>query len=290
MTGEDRARATAAAGREPETLEVPAATAWPLVLAFGVTLILAGLVTHVSVSAVGLGLALAAAIGWWRQVLPVERVEHVTMRPAGERAKPLVPSRATVERLRAGEGGHRVRVPVEVQPLSAGIKGGIVGGVAMAAVALAYGLMFQGSLWYPINLLSAVAMPSMAQADVAALRAFSGSALVVGVLAHGLISMLAGLLYAVILPMLPRRHMLWGGVVAPLFWTGLLWALLGVINPVLHARVDWGWFIASQIAFGLATGFVVSRAQPIKTMQTWPLVARAGVQASGMSPDPKDQG
>jgi spore maturation protein SpmA len=60
---------------------------------------------------------------------------------------------------------------------------------------------------------------------------------------------------------------------------------LGAINPALNARVDWVWFIASQIAFGLATGFVVSRAHPVATMQTWPLAARAGVQATGMGRD-----
>jgi len=68
--------------------------------------------------------------------------------------------------------------------------------------------------------------------------------------------------------MLPRRHMLWGGLIGPLLWTGLLWGLLGVINPVLKARVDWGWFIASQIAFGLAAGYVVSRTHPVATPQT----------------------
>jgi hypothetical protein len=167
-----------------------------------------------------------------------------------------------------GEGGHRLRIPVEVPPISAGLTGGIAGGVAMAVVALGYGLIGQGSLWYPVNLLAAVAMPGMAQASPAELRAWSGGALVIGIVAHALISVLVGLLYAVILPMLPRRHMLWGGVVAPLLWTGLLSALLGVINPALRARVDWNWFVASQIAFGLAAGFVVSRAQPVATAQT----------------------
>ena len=140
----------------------------------------------------------------------------------------------------------------------------------MAVVALLYGLLFERSIWYPINLLSAAAMSSMAQADTATLRAFSGAALLIGIVAHGAISVFAGLLYAVILPMLPGRHMLWGGLIAPLLWTGFLWGLLGVINPALNARVDWAWFIASQIAFGLATGFVVSRAQPVPTAQTGP--------------------
>ncbi len=74
-----------------------------------------------------------------------------------------MPSTIAVGRLRLGEGGHRMRLPVEVQPLSAGVVGGLVGGVAMAVVALAYGLIAQGSLWYPVNLLSAAAMPAMAQ-------------------------------------------------------------------------------------------------------------------------------
>jgi len=265
-----------------DALEVPAPTAWPMVLGLGVTLVIAGLVTHVSVSAVGAVLSLAAAVGWWRQVLPVEQVEHAPLRPPAERAQPSAPSTRVVGRLAPGEGGHRLHLPVHVPPLSSGVTGGLVGGAAMAAVALAYGLLAHGSLWYPVNLLAGVAMPGMASADMAELRAFSGAALIIGLVAHVLTSMLVGLLYAVILPMLPRRHMLWGGLIAPLLWTGLLWALLGAINPALNARVDWGWFIASQIAFGLCAGYVVSRARPVTTMQSPSLGARPGAPASGM--------
>jgi hypothetical protein len=253
-----------------------------MVLAFGVTLLFAGLVTNAIVSGVGLVLALVAAVGWWRQVLPEPQLEHVPLRSIAERARPIAPSPAAVDRLRLGEAGHRVRIPAQVQPLSAGVTGGLVGGVVMAVVALVYGALVQGSLWYPINLLAAVAMPGMAHASVTELRAFDGTALVLGIVAHGMISVLAGLLYAVILPMLPGRHTLWGGLVAPLLWTGGLWALLGVINPVLNARVDWAWFVVSQIAFGLAAGYVVARAEPVATMQTWPLAARAGVESPGV--------
>jgi hypothetical protein len=266
---------------EPQTIEMPAPTAWPLALALGITLVFSGLVTNAIVSVVGVILTLVAGVGWWREVLPEPKRERVIVRPAAEQARAIVPSPASVGRLDLGEGGHRMRIPVEVQPISAGVRGGIVGGAAMALVALAYGAVFQHSLWYPVNLLSAVAMPEMAQASLTELRAFSMSALIIGIVAHGLISVLAGLLYAVILPMLPGRHVLWGGLVAPLLWTGGLWAVLGVINPILNARVDWTWFVVSQIAFGLAAGYVVSRAQPVATMQSWPLAARAGVRASG---------
>jgi len=248
-----------------------------MVVALGVTLVGAALVTHVVVGVVGLAFALIGGVGWWRQVLPVERVEHVPLVPLAERAKPIIRASAAVEYLRLGEAGHRVRLPIEVQPLSAGITGGLIGGVAMAAVALAYGVLLQRSLWYPINVLAAVAMPSMARADMPELRVFNATALVLGIVAHGIVSILVGLLYATILPMLPRRHTLWGGLIAPLLWTGFLWALLALRNPVIAARVDWSWFVVSQIAFGLVAGFVVARATPVATMQTWPLEMRAGM-------------
>src|SRR5207302_5739501 len=129
----------------------------------------------------------------------------INLRPMELHPGVIVPSHAAVERTSIGEGGHRTRVPVEVQPYSAGVRGGIVGGVAMAVLALAYGLIVQRSFWYPINLLSAVAMPAMAHASLAELRAFSLLALAIGTIGHALIPVLVGLLYAVILPMLPRR-------------------------------------------------------------------------------------
>ena len=261
------------------TIELPAPTAWPMVVAFGVTLACAGLVTSATVSVIGVILALAGAVGWWRQVLPEEQVEHVPLQPLAERATPIVAVSTRVEHLQLGEAGHRVRLPVEVQPLSAGVTGGIVGAVVMAVVALGYGIVVQRSPWYPINLLAGIAMPSMAQASLEMLRAFSGPALLLGTIAHGVVSVLVGLLYATILPMLPRRHTLWGGLIAPLLWTSLLWALLGVINPTISARVDWTWFVVSQIGFGLVCGFVVARAQPLATMQSWPLQMRAGIHA-----------
>src|SRR5262249_32600330 len=65
MTPPERERAAAQSGST--TLEMPAPTAWPMILALGVTLLFAGLVTHLSVTAVGLVLMVAAAIGWWWQ-------------------------------------------------------------------------------------------------------------------------------------------------------------------------------------------------------------------------------
>jgi len=259
------------AGAAAEPIRLPAPTASPLVAALGVALLLAGLVTNAAVSAVGLALLLAGAVGWWREVLPEESFEEIETAEA-------VPERG----LRAPAAGvpvaaaeNRLRLPVEVPRISSGIAGGVAGAVAMAMVALGYGLLVQGSLWYPINLLAAGALPGMASASDAELRSFHAAALGVGILAHGTISLLVGFLYALILPMLPRRHMLWGGFVAPLLWTGVVWAVLGIVDPTLDSRIDWLWFIASQLAFGLAAGLVVARSEPVPTPQTrGPLTAR----------------
>jgi hypothetical protein len=263
-------------------IELPAPTYWPMIAALGITLGFAGLVTHVLVTVVGVVLTIAGVIGWFREVLPVEHVEAIPLRPLAQRAKPVQTVR-TAATLLPGEGGHRLRLPLEIHPYSSGIIGGLLGGVAMAVVACGYGLLAHGSLWYPINLLAAVTMPSLASADTAQLAAFIPAAFAIAVVAHGIISMFVGLIYAAILPMFPHRPALWGGIVGPLLWTGLLWATLGVINPLLNARIEWPWFVASQIAFGIATGAYITRTQKIRTMQSLPFAARAGIEAPGLS-------
>lgn len=270
--------------REPEELiELPAPTPWPMVAALGITLGFAGLVTNFLVTAVGVVLTIAGAVGWFRDVLPVEDLEPLPLPPAARRAKPVQPSRRKVAHLVAGEAGHRASVPETIHPYSSGVWGGLAGGAAMAALALLYGQVAYGSIWYPINLLAAVAMPALAQADQAQLVSFNATALAVGSVAHLLTSIFVGLVYAAILPTFPRHTELWGGIVAPLVWTGVLWASLDLINPILNARIDWRWFVASQIAFGLACGWVISRTERIATMQAWPLAARVGIEAPGVS-------
>jgi len=266
-----------------KVIEVPAPTAWPMITALGIAFLAAGLVTHLVVSALGLILALRGAVGWFREDLPVQHVEFVPVRPAIERAEPVKASARTVVHLTAGQASHRVRIPAEIHPYSSGLKGGIVGGVAMAIVASAYGLIVHGSIWYPINLLAAAAMPSLAQADPAQLKAFNGVAFIIALISHGVISLLVGLLFAVLLPMLPsRRAAFWGSMMSPVLWTALVWATLRLVNPVLDARIDWVWFIASQIVFGMTAGYIVQHSGTVETMQTWPLAARAGLEVPGL--------
>ncbi|HUA87465.1 MAG TPA: hypothetical protein VMB85_26600 [Bryobacteraceae bacterium] len=274
-------------GASPETIELPAPTPWPLVFALGVALIFAGLLSSLYVSIFGGILLLLAAVGWWRQVLPVEHHESVTVEPGAISPTPRAP--IPVEYVRAGREGHRVHIPAQIKPYSAAWKGAIVGGIAMAGVAMFFGVVSQGSVWYPINLLAAAAVPGLAAASVEQLRQFSMLGLILGSIIHGLASLLVGVLYAVMLPMFPRKAFWWAGVSAPILWSGLIASTLGFLNPALAARIDWRWFVASQLAYGLTGGFVIARAQSIETRQNWPLAVRAGIEAPGVNPPGKPE-
>jgi uncharacterized membrane protein YagU involved in acid resistance len=263
----------------PPHIDLPAPTMWPLVTAFGIALMAVGLVTNLAVSATGFVLALTGAIGWWRDVLPSEKHEHVPLVPTAERPTTVQPAPASVEYLKFGEQGHRVRVPAEIHPYSSGIKAGLIGGAVMAVLAVLYGLVKHGSVWYPVNLLAAAAVSSLANANTEQLRAFNGLGFGIALFAHVTLSVLIGLVYAVAVPMFPRRGWLWAGIVTPLFWTGMFHATARFINPTLESRVDWPWFVVCQVAYGLVTGYIVARSERIETRQTWPLAARAGIEA-----------
>ena len=139
--------------RAPSEIEVPASTAWPLVLAFGFTLVFAGLLTSASVSVLGAVLAIVGCVGWFREVFPHEHEEVVPVVPEDVS---VATERRVVERLPVAPEQVRAWLPLETYPISAGVKGGLAGSVAMAVLACLYGLLKTGSIWYPINLLAAV--------------------------------------------------------------------------------------------------------------------------------------
>jgi hypothetical protein len=262
----------------PDTIETPAPTAWPIALAFGVTLLFAGMVTSGAVSVLGAFIAIAGAVGWFRDVLPYEAHETLPV----TRGVPLVTTaRPGVVRMAAGEL-QRAYLPLEIYPVTAGIKGGLAGSVAMALVAMLYGLLSGNGIWYPINLLAAGFLPANMTDTTAKIAAFSLSVFLIAIPIHLITSLLVGLLYGAMLPMLPRHPILLGGFIAPIFWTGLLHSILGIVNPVLNERIHWSWFVVSQVAFGIVAGFVVSRQERIRTWQRAPLAFRSGLEESGM--------
>jgi hypothetical protein len=92
------------------------------------------------------------------------------------------------------------------------------------------------------------------------------------------VSLLVGLLYGATLPMLPRHPILLGGFIGPILWSGVIHSVLGIVNPVLNQRIDWLWFVLSQIGFGIVAGMVVSRQLRVRTWQHLPLAVRAGME------------
>jgi hypothetical protein len=258
-------------------VDLPAPTAWPMVLAFGFTLVFAGLVTSASVSLLGAVLVTAGCVGWFRDVLPNEKHERVSVR---EKPTPVTTRRREVARVKwITQELHRARLPLEIYPISAGIKGGLAGSVAMAVLAVIYGIVSGHGMWYPINLLSAGFFP--ARTTIEQVAGFHWDALIVATVIHLLCSLLVGLLYGVALPMFPRDPILLGGLVAPVLWSGLLHSFLEAVDPVLNRRIDWLWFVLSQIGFGVVAGIVVSRQVRIRTWQYLPFAVRAGVEAGG---------
>ena len=256
---------------------LPAPTAWPIVLAFGLTLGFAGLVTSFSVSLLGAILVIAGSVGWFRDVLPQEKHERVSV---SEKITPVTTGRLQVARVGwKTQELHRARLPLEIYPISAGVKGGLAGSVAMAVLAVIYGIASGHGMWYPINLLSGGFFP--ARSTIEQIAIFHWDALIIATIIHLLCSVLVGLLYGVALPMFPRDPILLGGGIAPILWSGLLHSILEAINPVLNQRINWLWFVISQIGFGVVAGMVVSRQERIRTWQYLPFAVRAGIETSG---------
>jgi hypothetical protein len=267
--------------RAPREIEVPAPTACPFILAFGATLLFAGLVTSTSVSVLGAALALAGCVGWFRAVFPQAQKEFVVVIPEDIR---LITDRQVVERVPVEGDQLRAWLPVHTYPISAGVKGGLAGSIAMAVLACAYGVLKAGSIWYPINLLAAVVYRESLRLGPAQLYSFHTDAFAIAFVLHGVVSILVGLLYGAMLPMFPRRPIVLGGLIAPVLWSGLLYTILGLLNPLLATHIDWFWFIASQVAFGIVAGLVVVRQQSIPTRENVSFALRAGIEAPGTIP------
>jgi hypothetical protein len=264
--------------RTPREIEVPAPTAWPFVLAFGCALLFAGFVTNVSVTLLGAVLSLAGCIGWFREVFPYEHEETVPVVPQDIR---ITTERREVERVSV-PAYQRAWLPIHTYPVSAGVRGGLAGSVAMAVLACAYGLLKAGSIWYPINLLAAGVYAESLKLGPAQLYSFHADSFAIALVLHIIVSTLVGLLYGAMLPMFPRRPIVLGGLIAPVLWSALIYTMLGLLNPMLETHIDWYWFVASQVGFGIVAGLVVVRQSHMLTRENLSFAMRAGVEAPGI--------
>ena len=269
-------------------VRLPSPTAWPLVLALGIALLCTGLVTSGYIGLLGLLLTICSGVGWFFQVLPEE--QHVDVAVQTEEIR-IVSSRTSMERLPTSDR-HRKILPIETFLVSTGIKGGVVGGIAMIVPATIFSVLRYHSIWYASNLLAAGGFVSWVGASDAFLSQFHLQGLLAAIAIHGLTSLLVGLLYGAMLPMYPKYPIVTAGLVAPLLFTGILHSALGIVSPILNERIDWFWFVVSQIAFGLVCGFVVNLHTKVRTaqFQALPFAVRAGLHGAAELQHGEDAG
>src|SRR5882757_6618406 len=267
---------SAASGHAENAIHLPAPTQWPLIMAVGLTLLFAGLVTNVMISALGVVMAVAGAVGWFRQVLPQEvhellpvTDEEIAIEREGRRV-------SRVEHAHPVSG--RGMMPVSTYPISSGIKGGFAGGTVMIVLAEIYGVVRFHSIWYVVNLLGGAGVAGWTNPTEHDLAQFHLAAFLIAIVIHTASSFLVGLLYGALLPILPRHPIVLGGLIAPALWTGLLPSTLGLLNPYFDDHINWYWFALSQVGFGLVAGWVVAREGRLKSLQGVPLSVRLGVE------------
>jgi hypothetical protein len=267
-----------------EIVQLPAPTAYPVVVALGLTFTFAGLVTNAGISILGGVLVVVGCVGWFRQVWP--HALHVPV-PVKVQKFQFTTVRTRVAHIQIDES-HRARLPVHTPSVLAGVKGGIAGGVAMIFPAILYSLIAYHSLWYTINLLGGAGVAGWSNPTFAEVTHFRLSALITATVIHAVGSLLIGLLYGAMLPMMPKRPILLGGLIAPVLWTGVLHSALPLINPYLAARIDWWWFVVSQLTFGVVAGWVVAQQVHIRTEQYLPFAARVGLETPGMMEEDRE--
>src|SRR5262245_51416386 len=129
----------------------------------------------------------------------------------------------------------------------AGAAGGLVGGVAMAVLALLWAAASGHAFWHPVNLLAGMVLPEPVNLG-ADLERFHPQWFLAASAVHAFLSASFGVLFALVARRLPPipAPVAWGALVLPMVWTGVSYGLMGVVNPVLQERVDWPWFVFSQ--------------------------------------------
>ena len=239
---------------------MPQQTAAPLVVAAGVTVIALGIAFGLTFIVVG-AVLLATGIGLWvAQLLPGRGHAFEPLVAPEHRPAIVTPRLGNVEPMHAGAPGYRFRLPEKVHPISAGIKGGIVGGLLMPIPALTYGVLSGHGLWFTANLLAGIVLPGVGAMSVAQLEQFHLSLFIASLLIHIVVSLTVGMIYGVLLPTLPDipKPLAWGGLLMPILWTSVSYFTMGSVNPLLSLRVDWPWFIFSQFIFGVVAAVIVA--------------------------------
>src|SRR5262245_66215056 len=110
MTDENPTSSGRDAEADGKSVELPRPTAWPMVLALGLALAAAGVVTGSAFFLVG-GVVFAVGLaGWVGELLPGEGHVHEPLAEPAARPRPVTGALATGERPPAGQLGFRPRL------------------------------------------------------------------------------------------------------------------------------------------------------------------------------------
>jgi hypothetical protein len=243
---------------EQDWVEMPRPTAAPLVLAAGIGLLALGVATSLAFVPAGAIVFVFALARWINQLVsPTGHFKENFVTPE-LRPQPIVPAAGEVEKLARGVPGYRLRLPVKVHPISAGVKGAIVGGFIMPLPALAYGHFSGHGIWWPGNLLAGLVLPSVGRMSVLDLEQFHPAQLVASIIIHAVVCLIIGLIFGVLMPTLPSvpKPIAWGALLMPLLWTAVSFFALGRLNPDLRGTIEWPWFVLSQFIFGIVAAIV----------------------------------
>src|SRR5262245_676886 len=112
-----------------DSVELPRPTVWPMVMSLGLALAATGVIVGPAFMLVGGAVFVAGLAGWVAQLLPGEGHVREPLTEPALRPRPVTRATGTVEQLRPGRPGYRLRLPEHVHPISAGVKGGILGGL-----------------------------------------------------------------------------------------------------------------------------------------------------------------
>src|SRR5262245_31981357 len=192
MTSERRAMSQPEDPAAPTSVELPRPTAAPLIVALGLTLLAAGVALGLAFSVAGVMLLVAGLSIWIAQLLTGQGHVHEPLAEPARGPGLIRGAPGGVAQLRPGMPGYRLRLPQAVHPISAGLKGGLVGGAAMPVPALLWGLLSGHGLWYPINLLAGMVLPGVGRMNIPELEQFHAVLLLVAILIHIVMSVVIG--------------------------------------------------------------------------------------------------
>ncbi len=258
MSNELPSKAQQSALDGAESVTIPGPTIAPFVLALGLVTLAVGMATRPAFLWVGASIFFVGLATWVAHLLPGRG--HVAV-PLETHPLPALGQQKSlrVSHLEKGRPGYRLRLPEKIHPISAGVRGGIAGGLVMTVPALLYGILSGHGVWYPVNLLTGMVLPGIEKMSEAQLSQFDAmlAGLAIGI--HAVMSVVIGLTYGVLMPTLPPipKPMAWGALLMPVMWTAVTFGAMQFVDPVLAREVDWPWFIVSQFVFGLAVAVAV---------------------------------